>query len=151
MDVRWIFGHAAVLAAVGLALGAAAGWIGVARADGADAVSAAIAPIAYALVGLAPIVLVARIRQGAGDAELAATFARPAPLVGVLLVSAVVGAVGACALFLVATTQIPAIFGGEDAELMMTANRAAFGWSKLAAVVGATAVVVLPAVALARR
>jgi len=70
---------------------------------------------------------------------------------GMLGAVAVLGAAAACALFLVTTTQIPAVFSGEQAEALMRANRSNFGWEKAALVAGAAVAAAVPAALVARR
>ncbi len=151
MSFKQVLIYAGVLAVAGLVVGVAAGWVGLIRADGAAAISVAERPFGWALVGVVPLALVAAAYVAAGSSQAAGSFARTGPLLGGLSAAAVIGAAAACALFLVAAMQIPAVFGQEDAEALMRANRANFGWTKAIVIAAATLVAALPATFVARK
>jgi hypothetical protein len=120
----------------GLLAGALAGWVGLLRADGSAAVAAAAAPWFWVLAVLAP----AAVQLG-----LAANGSRTAARrtgVALALQGAGVGGAGgllAALLFLVTASQVPAVFGGEEAaELMVLLRRGVF-WRDAALLAAITA------------
>ncbi len=137
MNARWAGSQILGLAVVGLAVGVVTGWISMIRADGAVAVADSSAPLSYSLAGLLPLVLIVRALMAVEDEP--SPYQRVGVTVGVLLLAGVIGAGLACVLFLVGATQIPAVFGGEDAEQVMRATRAGVGWTKVGIIVAATA------------
>ncbi len=144
MNLRWIGSHVLTLGVAGLAVGVIAGWVGLARGDGAVATAAASAPFIYALVGVLPLVLIARVVLEAGKDERA-PYDSLAKSLAIVPAIGLLGSAAACILFLVGATQIPAVFGGENAEQVMIETRAGVLWTPVSIVVIASGVVAIAA------
>jgi hypothetical protein len=137
MNYRRMGSHVGTLGVAGLAVGVVAGWVGLARGDGALETAAASTPFIYSLIAVLPFVLIARVALEAGK-DRGAPYDSLGKSLPIVLAIGLLGAALACILFLVGATQIPAVFGGEDAEQVMVATRAAVLWTKVGIVVAAT-------------
>jgi hypothetical protein len=104
----------AILGAVGLLIGAVGAWVGLLSADGATSVAGAAAQLYPALAVALPVALL--------------VMNRAKPAAGTPLVAGALGAVLAHFCFIVACTNLPATFGGEDPVAMSQALPAAIGW-----------------------
>lgn len=144
MNLRWMGSQVVTLGVAGLAVGIIAGWVGLARGDGAVEIAAASSPFIYGLIAVLPLVLLARVVLEAGDDERAPYDALGKSLAIVPLIG-LLGAAFACILFLVGATQIPAVFSGENAEQVMRETRAAVLWTPVWVVVAATGVAAIAA------
>lgn len=121
----------------GLVAGALGGWWGLWRAEGAHGVADAAAPAFWLLALLAPVALALGAGADAGARASAVDALR-------LAVAGAVGGLLAAALFVVAASQVPAVFGAEAAEALVRQLRERIFWQgagPLAALTAATGLV----------
>lgn len=114
---------AASLGAVGLVVGVLAGWWGLLRADGAQAVANAAAPFLLVLPLLLPVALILLTISNLEETENHSPYSKLSAALARLLIAGTAGGGLACLLFLVAAFQVIAVFGGEDAIKLMDALR----------------------------
>lgn len=114
---------AGTLAIVGGLFGAMAGWWGIVRADGVEAVASESAPLYLGLAVILPLILVAMTLRNQRSDEARAFYTPLSDALLQLLTAGLGGAIFASALFVVGAFQISAVFGGEDATPMMEALR----------------------------
>lgn len=133
--------QAGLLAFIGSLTGIVSGWGGLLFAGSTVAMMAAFhANVYLALAVLLPLALVVWNVWGIGgeDPEL---YTQVGSLVVMLLLGAVLGAIGATILFAVVTVQIPSVFRVADAATLVqlrTALMESIGWLKFFIVLFAT-------------
>jgi hypothetical protein len=111
----------APLPVVGVLTGVIAGWWGVIRADGAQAVASESTPLYLALALLLPIVLFITTTVSRNIKEFQGIY-QPLPTAVIYLsIIAIIGTLFASGLFIVAIFQIASVFGGEAPVDMMEA------------------------------
>jgi hypothetical protein len=137
--------QAVALGFPGLITGVIAGWIGLARADGAAAVASVVAKVYLALVLLLPGTLAFWTLASLNDQDRV-NYVNQARATVMLLVAGFFGAVIGTAFFLVVAINVPAIFGGEDQVDLRLQLMDQVGWGSFGLV---TAVTTLSGFALA--
>jgi hypothetical protein len=121
-NLKGAFRRAGLLAFVGLLVGVGAGWWGMLRADGAEAVAGESAPLSLTLLLLLPIALILAALLDLYTEERRFYTQLPATLIRLLIMGGV-GSVAGVLLFMLAAYQIPAIFGGEDPNILVETLR----------------------------
>ncbi len=128
MQTRWALNQLGATAVAGLVAGGVAGWVGVARADGAGAVAASAVEWRMLLFLLLPLAAIVRAwLDGAGDDR--DIYRRVSVAVPAAAALGMVGAAIGVGLWLVAVMQVSSVFGGENAADIMRASRGLLGWN----------------------
>ena len=123
----------------GLLTGVLAGWVGLARANGATAVAPIIASVYWLLLLLLPVTLAVWTAASVYDKDRWLYASLPQAIV-MLLIASLLGAIIGTAFFMVVAINVPAIFGGENQAELRPILMAEIGWFKLLVVMGITAV-----------
>ena len=113
----------APLPVIGVLTGVIAGWWGVIRADGAQAVASESTPLYLALALLLPIVLFITIYISRNIENFQGIYHPLPTALAYLSIIAIGGALVASGLFIVAIFQVSSVFGGEAPVAMLEALR----------------------------
>jgi Na+/serine symporter len=129
--------QAMALAFAGLLLGALAGWVSMALANGATAVAAISGKLYFVLAIVLPLLLLLMARASLEDEDRDQyRTARGAVLLS--LIAGFVGGAFATGFYMVVAINVPAILGGEAQLGLRLALMERIGWTGAALVVGLT-------------
>ncbi len=127
----------------GLLLGVLAGWLGLWRAEGVDAIASVVVKVYLALVLLLPGTLAFWTLANLNDEDWVLYQSLPGSMV-MLLLGALLGTLVATGFFMVVAINVPAIFGGKDQVALRLSLMAQLGWTRVLVVAGITAVSSIP-------
>ena len=123
----------------GLITGVVAGWIGLARADGAGDVAAVAAKVYLALLLFLPGTLAFWTLASLNDKDRV-NYKNQGRAAVMLLVAGLLGGVIGTAFFFVVAINVPAIFGGEDQVDLRLELMEQVGWGSFGLVIVITTV-----------